>query len=66
MQRLPLLFLAGALLGCMRSDPPAAPPAAARSAPPAPDFALKDLDGNTVTLAQLRGKPVVLSFYFLA
>ncbi len=29
----------------------------------APDFALKDLRGNTVTLASLRGKVVVLNFW---
>ena len=30
---------------------------------PAPDFALHDLDGRTVTLTELRGK-VVLLFYW--
>lgn len=29
----------------------------------APDLALKDKDGNTVTLADMRGKKVVLYFY---
>ena len=30
---------------------------------PAPDFALPSDDGTTVSLAELRGKPVVLYFY---
>lgn len=30
---------------------------------PAPDFALADLDGQTVRLSSLRGRPVVLSFW---
>ena len=30
---------------------------------PAPDFALEDLDGQTVRLSDLRGKPVVLAFF---
>jgi thiol-disulfide isomerase/thioredoxin/outer membrane lipoprotein-sorting protein len=30
---------------------------------PAPDFSLKDLDGNTVSLASLRGKTVILDFF---
>ena len=29
----------------------------------APDFTLKDLSGNTVTLASLRGRPVLLNFW---
>ena len=29
----------------------------------APDFSLVDQEGATVTLADLRGKPVVLAFY---
>ena len=29
----------------------------------APDFSLKDLDGNTVTLASMRGKTVILDFF---
>jgi peroxiredoxin len=32
----------------------------------APDFTLKDQDGNTVTLSVLKGKKVVLSFHPLA
>ena len=30
------------------------------------DFSLPDLKGNTVTLADLRGHPVVLNFWFVA
>jgi len=30
---------------------------------PAPEFTLKDVDGHEVTLASLRGKPVVLNFW---
>lgn len=30
---------------------------------PAPDFTLKDQDGNDVTLSKLRGKRVVIWFY---
>jgi thioredoxin-dependent peroxiredoxin len=30
---------------------------------PAPDFALKSDSGETVTLSELRGKPIVLYFY---
>ena len=30
---------------------------------PAPDFTLKDVDGNTVSLADLKGKTVVLDFW---
>lgn len=29
----------------------------------APDFTVSDQDGNSVTLSELRGKPVVLYFY---
>ena len=30
---------------------------------PAPDFALQDLEGQTVTLSSLRGSPVMLNFW---
>ncbi|TWV90910.1 TlpA family protein disulfide reductase [Chitinophaga pinensis] len=30
---------------------------------PAPNFTLKDVDGNTVSLADLKGKTVVLDFW---
>ena len=28
----------------------------------APDFELKDIEGNTIRLSDLRGRPVVLAF----
>lgn len=30
---------------------------------PAPDFTLVDLDGNRVTMSELRGRPVILNFW---
>jgi cytochrome c biogenesis protein CcmG/thiol:disulfide interchange protein DsbE len=30
---------------------------------PAPDFALQTVDGQTVTLSELRGKPVIVNFW---
>lgn len=36
---------------------------AARTGERAPEFEAKDQDGNTVSLASFRGKPVVLYFY---
>lgn len=59
-------LLAGLLLtpaACGKSDAPAQPrrPAAAR--PAAPGFTLKTADGKTVSLSQLKGKPVFLEFW---
>ncbi len=65
------------LIGCSRgradahADPPAAPvaaaplpsAAAADIGAPAPDFALKDVDGHEVRLSALRGKLVVLEWF---
>ena len=34
-----------------------------RTSKPAPDFALKDIYGKTVSLAQFKGKPVLLNFW---
>jgi cytochrome oxidase Cu insertion factor (SCO1/SenC/PrrC family) len=34
-----------------------------KAKPPAPDFQLKDLNGNVVSLQDYRGKPVILYFW---
>lgn len=52
-----LAMVALALLGC-------GPTQAATSLLPAPDFTLTLLDGKTVTLAGLMGKPVLLYFWW--
>jgi thiol-disulfide isomerase/thioredoxin len=41
----------------------ASTPAFAQSAQPAPPFAVRDLEGRTVKLQDLKGKPVVLDFW---
>ena len=65
----------GLLLGCGNSSPP--PDGTPTTTPPttpsgdvgpevgktAPDFTLTDLDGKTVTLSGLRGKPVLINFW---
>jgi cytochrome c biogenesis protein CcmG/thiol:disulfide interchange protein DsbE len=55
----PLLLLAawGALLLANRAQP------VVRIGDPAPAFALADLDGNPVTLSDLRGRPVIINFW---
>ena len=40
-----------------------APPARAQQPSPAPPFSVRDLDGHTVRLQDLRGRPVVLDFW---
>ena len=40
-----------------------AAPSGARIGQPAPEFALADLDGNPVRLAELRGRPVIVNFW---
>ncbi len=34
-----------------------------RTSKPAPDFALKDVNGQTISLSQLKGKPILLNFW---
>jgi peroxiredoxin len=57
--RLPHLVYAGLTLACSLAT--AAPSAAVGK--PAPDFTLKDLDGNSVTLSQFKGKAIVLEWF---
>ncbi len=56
---IPALFLAASLLGCTGGS------SGTKVGELAPDFALKDLDGNPVKLSDLRGKVVILNFWFL-
>ena len=56
----PLLILA--VWGALLLAGPAAP-TVARVGQPAPDFALTDLDGNRLSLAELRGRPVIVNFW---
>jgi len=53
-----LLIVGGLLL--IGNLPASSPTAIGRSAP---DFTLADLDGNPVSLAELRGRPVVVNFW---
>ncbi len=55
----PLVLLA-IYIGLLASR---APQVRAQIGTPAPQFALSDLDGNPVRLADLRGRPVVLNFW---
>jgi thiol-disulfide isomerase/thioredoxin len=76
MSRLVLVFPAILLIGCSRapapaasasgSDTPGGAPAASSPAPasdPAPAWTLKDLAGKSVSLADFRGKVVVLDVW---
>jgi cytochrome c biogenesis protein CcmG/thiol:disulfide interchange protein DsbE len=54
-----VLLLAGMLL--LSGRLPATSPTAIGNA--APDFTLADLDGNPVSLADLRGRPVIVNFW---
>ncbi len=56
-----LMIVAGRHLA--RNGPAIAQSSSAVKGKPAPDFKLKDLDGKTVRLADLRGKAVLLNFW---
>jgi cytochrome c biogenesis protein CcmG/thiol:disulfide interchange protein DsbE len=64
---LALALLAWLALGCERVDPAAAraahPGSSAADAVTAPDFRLPDLSGQQISLAELRGRPVVIDFW---
>ena len=49
--------------GLPRPDPGARPPPMIEPGSPAPDFKLRDQDGEEVSLADLRGQTAVLVFY---
>ena len=55
-------FLVLALWGTILLVRPGAP-VLARIGDPAPSFALADLDGNPISLADLRGRPVIVNFW---
>jgi cytochrome oxidase Cu insertion factor (SCO1/SenC/PrrC family) len=64
-----LLALAAPLVGQKKDAPKQAepPPPKIKVGSTAPDFALKDQNGNDVSLASFRGKKsVVLAFYIFA
>ena len=58
-----LLSLLIALGGCTSEDPTNRQPDSALIGNPAPDFTLRDLKGNQVSLSDFKGKPVVLNFW---
>jgi peroxiredoxin len=49
-----------AMAGCSSDEEPAP---VLQPGSPAPDFQLQNLDGQTVSLSSLRGKPVMLNFW---
>jgi len=57
-----MTVLLAAVLGCS-SAPSAEAKATIEIGAPAPDFALKDLDGKSVTLSALKGEIVVLEWF---
>lgn len=60
--RLLILFLLSASLVAAQQPYPK-PQIASAEGQPAPDFTLKDQDGNDVTLSKLRGSRVLIIFY---
>lgn len=54
-----ILTLVLLLAGCSAGSGPLV----ARVGEPAPDFQLQDLDGQTISLRDLRGKPVLINFW---
>ncbi len=55
---LPVMLALGLLIaGCSSES------SVARVGEPAPDFHLQDLDGQTVSLSDLQGRPVILNFW---
>ena len=58
-----LLSLMIVLMGCVSQDRENRRYDHALTKKPAPDFTLRDLKGNQVSLSDLRGQPVVLNFW---
>ena len=55
-----ITLLMGLVTGCSGGS---APPQNIQSKNLAPDFSLKNLDGQTVSLSSLRGRPVMINFW---
>ena len=58
-----LLSLMITITGCVSQDPASRRHESALIGKPAPDFILRDLRGNQVSLSDFRGQPVVLNFW---
>ena len=58
-----LLLLITSLDGCTSQDPATRESEGALIDKPAPDFTLRDLKGNQVSLSNFRGQPVVVNFW---